>query len=295
MELSSKVTAEFKNVPLIDYLATRFKYLSREEWLVRIADGRITHQNNPATPTTIVTQGDIVTYHAPDTSPPRRDYDVLYEDQWLLGVNKAPHLLVHASGPFIQENLIYQLRHWNDPPLPDAHLVNRLDRETSGVVLVAKNKAVLRQLSQQFAQTAVHKTYLALVHGRPSPSAGTIDASLIKLPKDEGPPRFAVSNEPAAKTAVTGYALIHPVGDDFSLIRLSPKTGRTHQLRVHLALLGHPIVGDKVYGQDSLADRHLLHCSSNRFIHPGTKNPLTIDAPLPADMRQFLDENGRDG
>lgn len=294
MELSSKVTADYKNVPLISYLSQRFRYLSRQEWQERIADGRLKHNGVAAQATTMVTQGDIVSYTMPDDTPPRQDYTVLYEDEWLLGVNKPPHLLVHASGPFIQENLIYQIRQWHTPPLPRAHLVNRLDRETSGVILVAKDKETLRLMSQQFAQTAVEKRYLALVAGIPDPAHGVIEQSIIQLAKDDGPPRFAISQSPAAKTAVTEYQIQQSFKDQYALLRLTPKTGRTHQIRVHLAAIGHPIIGDKVYGgltegQKQPIKRHLLHCHQNQFNHPVTQTTTVVQAPLPADMQAFID------
>lgn len=296
MIISSKVTAQYKQVPLLDYLATRFKYMTREEWRERIENGRITHNGNACQPDTLVTQGDLIAYDMPDTSPPRQDYTVLYEDEHLLGVSKPPHLLVHASGPFIQENLIYQIRTWHKPPLPNAHLINRLDRETSGVILLAKDKETLKLMSQQFAETAVTKTYLALVHGQPNPSSGIISHSLIKLPKDDGPPRFAPSTAPEAKTAVTQYETLKPVGNGYALLRLAPKTGRTHQLRVHLDALGHPIVGDKVYGGENgrlpHITRHYLHCHSNQFAHPHTHQPISVTAPIPDDMQTFLADFG---
>lgn len=290
MQLSSKVTADFKNVPLIDYLATRFKYLSRDEWLVRIENGRISHNDQLCQAETLVTQGDIVTYTMPDDAEPRQDYTVLYEDDWMMAVDKAPDLLVHAVGPFIRENLIYQLRTWHTPPLPDIHLVNRLDRDTSGVILLAKSKDILRQMSALFAETAVQKTYLAIVHGQPAQPSGTIDHPIIKLPKDDGPPRFAPSDDPKAKTAVTHYETVEPLGNKHTLLRLFPKTGRTHQLRVHLLAIGCPIVGDKVYGRSDTAQRQYLHCHSNTFIHPHTQTQTTITAPLPADMQTFINE-----
>lgn len=290
MELSSRVTTEYKNAPLIEYLAGRFKYLSRDEWVERIKSGAITLNKELCQPDSVVKQGDWVTYNAPDRSPPRRDYTILFEDDYLLGVDKAPHLLVHASGPYIQENLIYQLRTWNEPPLPDTHLINRLDRETSGVILIAKGKPMLRIMSQQFAETAVQKTYLALVDGVMKKSNGVIERGILQLPKDDGPPKYVVSDAPEAKAATTHFELVEIIGETYSLVRLFPKTGRTHQLRVHMASIGHPIVGDKVYGRSSNIDRQLLHCHSNTFVHPKTEKKMTIAAPIPADMQAVIDE-----
>lgn len=290
MIVSSKVTADFKHLPVIDYLAGRFGYLSREAWLMRIAEGRIRCNGAVCTAETIVTQGDVVAYEMP--LPPLTDipqHPVLYEDEWLLAVNKPAGLMVHAQGPFVQQNLIFHLRQrWPDDEL---HLVNRLDMDTTGLIWLAKGKETLRLMSQQFAQTAVSKTYLAIVHGVPDPAAGTIDLPLKKLPKDDGPPRFAVAEIGEGKTAVSAYELVDIKNKTFALLRLFPQTGRTHQLRVHCAALGCPIVGDKVYGKPDSAPRHFLHCSATTLTHPQTQRPLTVKAPLAKDMELFWERD----
>lgn len=287
MQLSSKVTASYKNVPLLTYLSGRFSYLSHDEWAARIAEGRLQCNGRIAQADTQVTQGDVVVYDLPEPdAPPIAPLDIVYDDPWLLAVNKPADLMVHASGPFVQQNLIYHLRQQqgND----QLFLVNRLDRDTTGVILVAKEKETLRQLSQQFADSQVEKVYLALVNGRPPQHNGRIDLPLVKLPKDDGPPRFAVRHDASAKDALTEYELVRPVGNGDSLLRLFPKTGRTHQLRVHMQAIGCPIVGDKVYGRADTAPRHLLHCASTTFIHPHSQQPVTVTAPLPADMTDFI-------
>ena len=224
----------------------------------------LTHNNHPCTPDTIVTQGDIITYHMPDDGPPPPlEYTVLYEDEWLLAVNKPGNLLVHAKGRYVRENLIYQLRTYHDPPLPHVNLINRLDKETSGVILLAKDKEMLREMSRQFAVGEVTKTYLAIVHGIPNPASGTISLPIGKVKQPGKGDHFGI-DEVGGKTAVTHYETLKSCkvyrrgrgerGEEgeleISLLRLTPKTGRTHQLRVHTKALGHPIVGDKRYGVD---------------------------------------------
>ncbi len=309
MVVSSKVPAQFKQVPIVAYLAARFTYLSADEWRERVENGRLTRNAHPCTPDTLVTQGDIITYHMPETDepPPQLEYTILYEDDWLLGINKPGNLLVHAKGRFVRENLIYQLRTYHDPPLPAVNLINRLDKETSGVILLAKDKETLRRMSRQFAMGEVTKTYLAIVHGVPTPASGTISLPIGKVDAPGKGDHFGI-DEVRGKTAVTHYETlqtckIHHRGheereEEIALLRLTPKTGRTHQLRVHTKALGHPIVGDKRYGvvdelirtQDGalLLKRQALHCAATSFQHPHTGEECLIEAPLPTDMAAFL-------
>jgi 23S rRNA pseudouridine1911/1915/1917 synthase len=307
MIVSSKVTAQYKQVPVIDYLAIRYTYLSRDEWQARIENGRITHNGRPCTMTTRVTQGDVVAYDMPvaDTPPPTLDYTIIYEDKWLLGVNKPGGLLVHSKGRYVRENLIYYLRTYHSPPFPEANLVNRLDQGTSGVILVAKDKPTVRLMSQMFAETAVAKTYFAIVHGVPQPDSGNIDLPIGKVPfRGRGDHYSTATHATAKKEAITYYETIQTFKDRFALLRLIPKTGRTHQLRVHLQSLGHPIVADNRYGIEDEADRmidgdlvltrHALHCAETSFVHPMKERPYQLKAPFPADMRSFLQWLGGD-
>jgi len=295
MVVSSKVTAQFKQVPVVDYLAARFTYLSAKEWEERVRNGRISHNGTLCVVETIVTQGDIIAYEMPESELPplKLEYSVLYEDEWLMGVNKPPNLLVHAKGRFVRENLIYQLRTCHTPPMPQINLVNRLDKETSGVILLAKDKGTLKLMSKLFRETAVSKTYLAIVHGIPQPANGLIELPIGRIPSEDGA-RFGTENAEYPKEATTKYETISAVGEQFSLLRLMPKTGRTHQLRVHLAAIGHPIVADKRYGRFHTTPftRQALHSAHTSFMHPQTKRPCRITAPLPKDMASFLQVYG---
>jgi RluA family pseudouridine synthase len=232
----------------------------------------------------------------------------VYEDEWLLAVNKPGNLKVHGHGRFIQANLIYQLRHNHTPPYPEAMLINRLDKDTSGVVLLARDSNTLREVQAQFAAHTVEKTYLAVVHGVPDPAVQEIDLPIGRLSSAEGVYRYGVVE--AGKSAQTRLEVIRPLRHqgrpfppNYALVRLTPQTGRTHQLRVHLAALGHPIVGDSLYtlsdaeflaqfedGSEGLSPlpRHALHCAQTTIWHPHKKRPLTLNAPLANDIQTFL-------
>jgi 23S rRNA pseudouridine1911/1915/1917 synthase len=203
---------------------------------------------------------------------------------------------------------MYQLRHMHDPAYPNANAVNRLDRETSGVVCIAKDGVTLRALHKAFAGRAVEKTYYAVVHGVPRCSAGSIDLAIGRAKASCVPYRFAV-NGVTAKDAHTDYCVERRLGTSYSLVRLHPRTGRTHQLRVHMAAIGHTIVGDKLYGMNDddylrwrakgqegegsfLFHRQALHCASVRFVHPRTSEKCEISAPIADDMAELIAQSG---
>jgi 23S rRNA pseudouridine1911/1915/1917 synthase len=303
MIVSSKVTAVFHQKPLLDYLAGRFTYQSREIWQARIEAGDVTCNGRSASPLQIVRQGDVIACDLPEPPLPdiNLDYHIVYEDAWLLGVNKPGNLRSHGNGRFLQANLIYQLRHNHTPPYPEATLINRLDKDTSGVVLLARDGDTLREVQAQFAARTVEKTYLAVVHGIPDWEIQEVAMPIGRLPSAEGIYRFGVVE--GGKSAQTVVEVIRPFPPHHALVRLTPKTGRTHQLRVHLAALGHPIVGDSLYTMSDaefLAQfagdsrdnaplpRQALHCAQTTIWHPQQKRPLTIEAPLATDIATFL-------
>lgn len=228
------------------------------------------------------------------------DYDIIYEDKWLFAVNKPAGLRVHSSGKFVHANLIYHLRHLHQPPYPEANLVNRLDADTSGLVLLARDKVVLGQLMRQFAERQVVKEYLAVVTGRPCPANGIINLPIGPV-KDARVPRFGI-NSLEGKPAVTHYRTIRHLSGHFTLLELKPETGRTHQLRVHLAAIGHPIAGDALYtmNDNNYLDWRLnpgtltslqgqaLHSHQLQFFHPVEQTVCTLTAPLAPDIVQFI-------
>ncbi|MBK7897211.1 MAG: RluA family pseudouridine synthase [Anaerolineaceae bacterium] len=303
MIVSSKVTAVFHQKPLLHYLAGRFTYQTAETWQARIEAGEVSCNGRSATPNQIVRQGDVIACDLPEPPLPdvNLDYEIVYEDTWLLAVNKPGNLKVHGHGRFIQANLVYQLRHSHTPPYPEATLINRLDRDTSGIVLLARDADTLRAVQGQFAERTVQKTYLAVVHGLPDWQTREVDLPIGRLPSAEGVYRYGMTED--GKPAQTLVELVTAFPQNHALVRLTPKTGRTHQLRVHLAALGHPIVGDRLYtlsDADYLAwcaekpsdnahlTRHALHCAETTIWHPHEERPFTFHAPLAPDIHTFL-------
>lgn len=289
-QVSSRVPPQYANMQIADYLAARFTYQTAVSWRQWVIEGRVWCNGQLATEQTVVAKGDKVACEVPDFEQPEANfaYDIVYEDDWLLGVNKPSNLRVHGNGRYTQANLIYHLRQHH---CPTADLANRLDAQTSGIVVVAKDKETLRLLHQLFQAQQVEKTYLALVEGRPEPIEGTMDWSLVKQkPSERFSPFMAVNKEDGrGKTAVTHYKLRHPIGQSHSLVELRPESGRTHQLRVHLAALGHPIIGDSLYNpKASVAPRLALHSLETRFLHPHTQQPCTLHATLPADWPSII-------
>jgi len=304
MLVSSKVPTGTALTTVAGYLAARFTYLPGQEWEALVNDGRITANGVPATPATLIAPGDVVTCDLPDFAPPEVNLDitVLYEDDWLLAVNKPAGLRVHSQGRFVTANLIYHLRHQHQPPYPEAHLAHRLDADTSGVVVLARDKETLAALARQFERGEVGKTYLALVHGVPAAAQGVIDLPIGKVAGGEVP-RHGVAA--GGKTAVTHYRVLETFGSAYALLELRPTHGRTHQLRVHCTAVGHPIVGDALYtmddaaylawrregnhqGEMDLMRRQALHCAHTAFVHPKKETAVQITAPLPSDMETLV-------
>jgi len=227
---------------------------------------------------------------------------LVFEDADLAVVEKPAGMVCHAGAGVRSGTLVNALLYHLGPlPTGDAMrpgIVHRLDKLTSGLLVVAKTLAVHRALSDQFASRQVRKEYLALVYGRPSMAAGTIDLPLGRDLRDRK--KISVRSR-RRREAVTHYSLKAEHGL-FSLLRVRIETGRTHQIRVHLAQIGHPVVGDLLYGGNrsrNLPDarvrsavrdlqRHFLHAHRLEFCHPRTGAKLIFTSPLPSELLQFL-------
>jgi 23S rRNA pseudouridine1911/1915/1917 synthase len=227
--------------------------------------------------------------------------DVIYEDSDLAVINKPAGMVCHAGAGIRSGTLVNALLHQmgpleaGDPGRPG--IVHRLDKLTSGVMLVAKTSLAHRRLAYQFKSRQVKKEYVALVHGTPSPASGTIDIAIGRDPKN----RKKMSTRAHRKrTAITRYRLEEHYGF-VSLLSILIDTGRTHQIRVHMAYKGHSIVGDSLYGANrmqslpaSLSEaaknlkRPFLHSRRIQFRHPQSGKLLSFDSPLPPELKRFL-------
>lgn len=196
--------------------------------------------------------------------------DLIYHDEWLLIANKPADLLsVPGRGADKQDCLVTRLQQ----SFPDALTVHRLDMATSGLMIFARGAQMQRQLSEQFRERKIEKCYVAVVFGKPSSAQGEINLPIIA----DWPNRPLQKIDPAGKPSLTRYTLLaFDEVNNFSRLLLEPVTGRTHQLRVHMAAIGHPILGDALYGDAGSAPRLLLHASSLSFIHPFSSNPLNF-------------------
>lgn len=223
-----------------------------------------------------------------ETAPNSNDIPVLYENEDIIVMNKPAGLLTHSKGALNTEPTVAS---FIKPKLAGAGMtgnragiVHRLDRATSGVIIAAKNDMALKWLQKQFSTRKAGKTYLAVVEGVPSPLEAIIDAPIERNPKK--PQTFRVGT--AGRPAQTKYKVLNIIkgsNNKLSLVELSPKTGRTHQLRVHLKYIGHPIVGDRVYGHD--AENMYLHAKSLEIIIPGDHKKI-FEVPEPQIFEAFV-------
>jgi 23S rRNA pseudouridine1911/1915/1917 synthase len=224
------------------------------------------------------------------------DLVIPFEDEHLLVVDKPAGLVTHPApgvrAPTLVHALLgHRIAGGEDPERPG--IVHRLDRDTSGLLVVAKEAAAHRKLQQLLRDRVIERRYRALVHGRPPSRRGTIEAPIGRDPLD--PARMAVDGR-AARAAVTHFRLDDSLGRH-SLLDVKLDTGRTHQIRVHLAAIGHPVVGDPLYGrggQELGLDRQFLHAAELAFPHPVTEEPLRFASPLPADLQAAL-ERAKEG
>ena len=274
--------------------------LSRARIQALIHDGHVTVNGQMVKEHYKTRAGDIVKLVIPPPVattliPEAIPLDILYEDADLLVINKSAGLVVHPAAGHSSGTLVNALLHHcgslaaiGGEQRPG--IVHRLDRDTSGIMVVAKSDHALAGLMNQFKQRTIQKNYIALVWGHPSPEQGTIETLIGRHRTD----RKKMSAQPkTGRAAVTHYELSERLGD-ISLLRIRLETGRTHQIRVHMAHRGHPVVGDAQYGARSIRSlpasigRQMLHAETLAFVHPVTGKPLTFTAPWPADFEALV-------
>jgi len=218
--------------------------------------------------------------------------DVVYEDQDLLVINKPTNLVVHPAPGNLKHTLVNALLgraiELSDVNKNRPGIVHRLDKETSGLLIIAKNNSSHLNLARQFAQHTIEKTYVAIVCGKVEFDEDVIEAPIGRDPLKRK--NMAISYVGNTKYAKTYYRTLKR-GNNFSFLELKPHTGRTHQLRVHLAYLGHPILGDTKYGKNKNFPRLALHAKEISFIHPATKQPMRFTSKIPQEFQEFIKNN----
>ncbi|RME82069.1 MAG: RluA family pseudouridine synthase, partial [Planctomycetota bacterium] len=285
------------------YVAHRLRRTSRSQVQQAIKEGRVFLNGKIPKASQKVEDGDEIHYYAPKAPakylPAQLPFQILYEDKDILAVCKPSGMSMHPGpghkGDTLADGLVHYLIQQGFPEDVTPGTVHRLDLPTSGVVLAGKNLEAQQILGMQFETRKVKKEYLALVWKLPREVEGLIDAPMEKSHLD----RFRWKVDPKGKEAKTYFKVLQKFGH-FSLVRAIPKTGRTHQIRVHLAHLGHPILGDPLYGKEnyhlakgqipglSQKIRLCLHAERLTFRHPKIGKLFTLYAPLPEDFLQIL-------
>ena len=220
--------------------------------------------------------------------PTKMDLNILYEDDTLLILNKPPGIPVHPSILHFENSLSNGVKYYFDSINLHKKIrpVNRLDRNTSGIVIFAKNEYIHDILSKQMQEKIFKKYYIALCRGIFDCKEGTIEAPISRKPDSIIERCVSSTGNPA----ITHYKVLREFGNDnFSMLFIELETGRTHQIRVHMSYISHPILGDSLYGTESnLINRQALHSYKVEFLHPLTKEKMSIIAPLPQDMEKLM-------
>ena len=319
-KLKLKISPELNDLRIDKALATLEKIGTRSQAARLIQQGLIRIDGKVLKPSYLTKLGDEIDIEIPITMtsvlvPYELALTIPYEDDDLLVVDKPAGLVVHPAYGHAQDTLVNALLHHTSNLSQGFNeqrpgLVHRIDKDTSGLLVIAKNEEAQRFIAVQFQAKTTHRVYRALVFGKFVSPSGKIESYLRRHPDD----RKRVASTPLrddgtsdGKRAVTHYKVIqyHPTG--FSLVELKLETGRTHQIRVHLSEMGHPILGDEIYGASkrlkSLKSVHLrkmieelprfaLHAMELGFVHPRTKETLKFRAPWPADLMPLIEHGG---
>jgi 23S rRNA pseudouridine1911/1915/1917 synthase len=293
------------------YLHGRFSNFSRVMLQEVIKAGGVKVNGKVVKPSFKLSPGDIIEMTLPELPskeiPPQDiPLNIIYEDDDIIVLNKQPDMIVHPARGNLSGTLVNALAFYSDELSSGLGefrpgIVHRLDRNTTGVMVVTKNDTAQWKIAKQFEDRKVKKSYLAIVHGTPELTADRIKAPLGVHPRARE--KYAVRPE-VGREAITFYEILESFRG-FSLLKLTPKTGRTHQIRVHLSYIKHPIVGDDMYGgkliypwqladgepavEEPVISRVALHAHTLEFKHPTTKKHVRFEAPLPDDMQRLLD------
>lgn len=297
--LEKKVSKEYEGVTIREFLKEDLGLSSR---LIRRSaiEKRILVNKKEVRMRYIVHAGDLVQINlqsdeSQNITPEKMDLDIVYEDEDILVINKKPYMVVHPTKSYqsgtLANGVLFYFKETNQNCI--VRLVSRLDMNTSGLIIIAKNQFAHMALSKEMEENNLEKRYLAIVHGNLKEQEGTIDAPIYRPDGEEfGTMRIV---DERGQRSITHYKVIASF-KDADLVECLLETGRTHQIRVHMKHLGHPIYGDTLYGfegDEELTPRQALHAYGLDFKSPKTKETLSLRAKLPEDMESLLKKVGR--
>lgn len=279
------------------FVARRRPELTRSRVRALIDEGLVTVEGSLAKASARVAEGETVAVIVPPPQPMELEAEaiplsIIYQDSDIIVVDKPAGLTVHPAPGHPSGTLVNALL----AAYPDLKgiggtlrpgIVHRLDKDTSGLIVVAKNDRAQQALQAQLKGREVQKTYVALVRGVPEPPEGMIEAPIGRNPKN----RKKMAVVAGGRESTTEYRVVETIGEgQYALLEVKPVTGRTHQIRVHLSALGHPIVGDTTYGgRSTVVGRQFLHAAKLAFAMPPSQRMMEFESPLPADLREALD------
>jgi len=275
------------------------KWISRTMIQKAIKEGKVLVENSTKKPSYKVKVGEVITVETPEPRkvevlPEDIPIDIIYQDRDIVVINKPAGMMAHPLPNKTSGTLVNALLHL----IPDLQgiggkirpgIVHRLDKDTTGVIVVAKNDLAHSSLSLQFKERKVRKVYIALAKGKIEKEEFCVDAPIARHPVM----RLKMIVDESGKPAQTEFKVIRNFGDVASIVLAFPKTGRTHQIRLHLKHIGHPIFGDKLYGRSAKDEalgikRHMLHALKIGFFHPRTKKWVEFVAPLHKDFKEVI-------
>ncbi|MBV8687213.1 MAG: RluA family pseudouridine synthase [Alphaproteobacteria bacterium] len=287
-------------------LAAAVPILSRERLKALISGGRVTGPRGPVRDPAAKALPGPYAVSVPEPAAPHNEaqdiaLDIVFEDDHLLVVDKPAGMVVHPAAGNFDGTLVNALLHHCAGRLSGIGgvarpgIVHRIDKDTSGLLVVAKTDVAHEGLAAQFARHSIDRRYQAVVAGLPNPAEGKVDAPLARSSANRQ--KMAVVEGERGKRAVTHYRLVRPLRES-ALVECRLETGRTHQVRVHMASIGHPLLGDPAYGRTRPAHRELLkrlhferqalHAAELGFIHPVTRAALSFKSAVPSDMQELL-------
>ncbi|HEX6377416.1 MAG TPA: RluA family pseudouridine synthase [Allosphingosinicella sp.] len=304
--ITALISAEAAGQRLDRALASALPTLSRERLKALIASGRVTGPAGPVRDPAAKALPGAYRVAIPEPEPAHNEaqdiaLDIVFEDEHLLVVDKPAGMVVHPAAGNFDGTMVNALLHHCAGRLSGIGgvarpgIVHRIDKGTSGLLVVAKTDPAHEGLAAQFARHSIERGYQAVVAGLPNPPAGTIDAPLARSSANRQ--KMAIVDDGRGKRAVTHYRVLRPLREA-ALAECRLETGRTHQVRVHMTSIGHPLLGDPVYGRTRMAHRELLkrldferqalHAAELGFIHPVTRTPLSFKSDVPSDMQELL-------